>query len=127
MSKTCWNVCLPSKFTFATGTNKLRCTESGYSSDIIFTARKRSLGQGNIFTPVCHSVHRGGGHVWLLRGVHGCGGGMCGCWGACMVAGGHVWLPGGHVWLLGGMRGGGNAWLLGVGACMLARGQDTVN
>ena len=23
----------------------------------IFTARKRSLGQGNIFTPVCHSVH----------------------------------------------------------------------
>ena len=25
----------------------------------IFTARKRSLGQGNIFTPVCHSVHRG--------------------------------------------------------------------
>ena len=27
----------------------------------IFTARKRSLGQGNIFTPVCHSVHRVGG------------------------------------------------------------------
>ena len=27
---------------------------------VIFTARKRSLGQGNIFTPVCHSVHRGG-------------------------------------------------------------------
>ena len=27
----------------------------------IFTARKRSLGQGNIFTPVCHSVHGGGG------------------------------------------------------------------
>ena len=25
----------------------------------VFTARKRSLGQGNIFTPVCHSVHRG--------------------------------------------------------------------
>ena len=25
----------------------------------IFTARKRSLGQGDIFTPVCHSVHRG--------------------------------------------------------------------
>ena len=21
---------------------------------------KRSLGQGNVFTPVCHSVHRGG-------------------------------------------------------------------
>ena len=27
----------------------------------IFTARKRSLGQGNVFTPVCHSVYRGGG------------------------------------------------------------------
>ena len=27
----------------------------------VFTARKRSLGQGNIFAPVCHSVHRGGG------------------------------------------------------------------
>ena len=25
----------------------------------IITARKRSLGQGNIFTPVCHSVHGG--------------------------------------------------------------------
>ena len=24
-----------------------------------FTARKRSLGQGNVFTPVCHSVHGG--------------------------------------------------------------------
>ena len=23
------------------------------------TTRKRSLGQGNIFAPVCHSVHRG--------------------------------------------------------------------
>ena len=26
----------------------------------IITARKQSLGQGNIFAPVCHSVHRGG-------------------------------------------------------------------
>ena len=26
----------------------------------VFTARKRSLGQGNIFTHVCHSDHRGG-------------------------------------------------------------------
>ena len=25
---------------------------------------KRSFGQGNIFTPVCHSVHRGGGSTW---------------------------------------------------------------
>ena len=29
-----------------------------YTSAVI-TARKRSLGQGNIFAPVCHSVHRG--------------------------------------------------------------------
>ena len=26
----------------------------------IFTARKKSLGQGNVFTPMCHSVHKGG-------------------------------------------------------------------
>ena len=26
---------------------------------MIFTDRKRSLGQGNIFAPVCHSVHTG--------------------------------------------------------------------
>ena len=26
----------------------------------VFTDRKRSLGQGNIFAPVCHSVHREG-------------------------------------------------------------------
>ena len=25
----------------------------------IVKARKRSLGQGNVFTPVCHSVHGG--------------------------------------------------------------------
>ena len=24
----------------------------------MFIARKRSLGQGNVFTPICHSVHR---------------------------------------------------------------------
>ena len=29
-------------------------------SNSIFTAHKRSLGQGNVFRPVCHSVHRGG-------------------------------------------------------------------
>ena len=27
----------------------------------IFTGCKQSLGQGNVFTPVCHSVHRGEG------------------------------------------------------------------
>ena len=76
------------------------------------------MGQGNIFTPVCHSVHRGGvrgcsrggmhgcsggGHAWLLRGgMHGCSGGVC-----MAAVGGYAWLlPGGHAWLLqGGMHG----------------------
>ena len=33
---------------------------SGRSPLEFITARKGSLGQGNIFAPVCHSVHRGG-------------------------------------------------------------------
>ena len=37
----------------------VRTNLSNYAG--LITARKRSLGQGNIFTPVCHSVHRGGG------------------------------------------------------------------
>ena len=53
----------------------------------LITARKRSLGQGNIFTPVCHSVHRGA--CVVAGGVRGSGGG------ACVVAGGCAWLPGG--------------------------------
>ena len=57
----------------------------------IFTTRKRSLGQGNIFAPVCHSVHRGGG--------------MCGCsWGVCVVLFGRVcgFIRGACVILFGG-------------------------
>ena len=60
---------------------------------IIFTAHKRSFGQGNIFTPVCHSVHRGawmvaprGACVVAPQGVHGC---SRGC--AWLLQGGHVW------------------------------------
>ena len=34
----------------------------------IFTAHERSLGQGNVFTPVYHSVHGGGG--WLPSMYH---------------------------------------------------------
>ena len=53
------------------------------------TARKRSLGQGNMFTPVCHSVHG--------RGVPG----PVGCLvpGGCLVWGG-AWsggVPGGDL------------------------------
>ena len=96
---------------------------------LIFTARKRSLGQGNIFTPVCHSVHRGEGRAWLLGG-------------ACMVAlGGHAWLlggacvvaPGGEACMVlqGGVRGcsggmhgcsGGACMVAPGGACMVAPG-----
>ena len=80
----------------------------------IVTARKRSLGQGNIFTPVCQSVHRG---ACVVGGGAG-GGGVCGCWGVCMVARGRAWL-------LGGVPG---CW----GACLVAGGvhrirRDTVN
>ena len=35
---------------------------------LIITARKRSLGQGNIFASVCHSVHRGSASVHA--GIH---------------------------------------------------------
>ena len=35
-------------------------TTTNYTDTHFITARKRSLGQGNIFTPVCHSVHRAG-------------------------------------------------------------------
>ena len=38
----------------------------GYTTPIVITARKRSLGQGNVFTPVCHSVH-GLPRGWLGR------------------------------------------------------------
>ena len=108
------------------------------SSINVITARKRSLGQGNIFTPVCHSVQRGscvvaGGDAWLQGGVRGCGG-MCGGGvhghRGCMVAGGHAWLwgmcvvvgvvagacmvVGRHAWLQGCVCGcGGCVWLWG--------------
>ena len=81
---------------------------------MFFLPPSTKLGQGNIFTPVCHSVHGGGG--------------MCGCsWGcAWLLLGGHAWLLlGGHAWLLWGgacmVAPGGHAWLL-WGACVVALG-----
>ena len=55
---------------------------------MVFTARKRNSGEGNVFTPVCHSVHRGELHpggvcIWgggsASRGVGVCiqGEGVC--------------------------------------------------
>ena len=55
----------------------------------IFTARKRSLGQGNMFTPVCHSVHR---EVYLVPG------GVLSPRGVYLILGG-VLSPGGHGFL----------------------------
>ena len=48
-------------------------------------------------------VRGGGGHAWLLGGMHG-------YWGACMVAGEHAWLWGMYVVARG------------LGACVVARG-----
>ena len=50
----------------------------------MFITRKRSLGQGNVFTPVCHSVHRGDLHpggstfkgVCIQGGLHPGEGGL---------------------------------------------------
>ena len=94
----------------------------------IFTARKRSLGQGNIFTPVCHSVHGGGACVVAPGGMHGCSRGHA--WllrgGACVVAqGACVVAPGGACMVaLGGVHGcsGGHAWLLQGGMHGCSRG-----
>ena len=63
----------------------------------IFTARKRSLGQGNIFRSVCQEFcPQGGCMVW---GVHGPGGawsqGDAWSWG-CMVLGGFMVLGAVH-------------------------------
>ena len=44
-----------------------------YLSFGIFTVRKRSLGQGNVFTSVCYSV-RGGGSLHPEGALHPGGG-----------------------------------------------------
>ena len=38
----------------------------------VITARKRSLGQGNIFAPVCHSVHGGVIPACIAGGIPAC-------------------------------------------------------
>ena len=80
----------------------------------VVTARRRSLRKGNIFTHVCHSVHRGA--CMVARGVCEVAGGMHGCWGGEQCA-----------WLWGCVHGcGGCAWLWGVcmvaGMCMVVGG-----
>ena len=51
-------------------------------------------------------------------------GDMHGCWGACMVAGGHAWLQGDAcLQVEGDMHGGGCACMVVGGVCMVARGR----
>ena len=69
----------------------------------IFTARKRSLGQDNMFTGVCLSTGGGGG-VWswgcLLQGALVQGVGVPGPDWGCLVRGGSGWegVPAPGVW-----------------------------
>ena len=114
------------------GKGPVKLRERDGPKEHFITARKRSLGQGNIFTPVCHSVHRGGvrGFIWgacvvLFGGA--CvvlfGGACVVLLGACVVlfGGCMVLFRGACMVLLGGMRGfirgacvvlfgGGHAW-----------------
>ena len=78
------------------------------------------MGQGNIFTPVCHSVHRG-------AGMRGCSGGCAWFYsGACVVLFGvHAWFySGGCAWFYSGRHMWfywGHAWFY-LGACMVLFG-----
>ena len=54
----------------------------------------------------------------VAGGMHDCGG-VCGCWGACVVVGGRAWLWG-VCMVVGGMHGCRGAWLQGV--CMVVEG-----
>ena len=85
----------------------------------IYYRPKRSFGQGNIFTPVCHSVHRGGvpgpGGVYLVPG------GGTWSWGGVPGPGGVYLVLGGCTWSWGGVPGpgavpgpGGVTWSRGV-------------
>ena len=77
----------------------------------LFTARKRSMGQRNIFTSVYQSFcsQVGGMHTWgdmhAPRDAHACPGGDKHAQGlGSMHAGGEACVAGGHAWL-GGMHG----------------------
>ena len=91
------------------------------------------VSEGYVFTPVSHSVHKGGGVCVVAWGACVVAGRVCVVGGACMAVGGCGW---GCAWLLGGMCGwgvhgcrvgaavcmvaGGHAWL--GGACVVAGG-----
>ena len=93
------------------------------------------VGRG-VFGGVCgwwEACVVGGGHVWLVGGMHGCQG-VCMVAGGCVVGRGHAWFAGGvHGWLRGMhgcwgacvVAGRGHAWLRGGGVHRIRR--DTVN
>ena len=58
----CWHYCWSQRQRLY----GLFCMKPCYCVNI-FTARKRSLGQGNIFTSICHSVHIWHGHPHHAR------------------------------------------------------------
>ena len=86
--------------TFGELTHSFPCLRLG----MLVTARKRSLGQGNIFIGVCQEFcSHGGGRAWFLGGV-------------CVFFLGGVVFWGGHAWFFRGVRGFlGGCMLLGVG------------
>ena len=110
------------------GGHQIRTQDVPGSILFSFLPPANEVWEGYVFTGVCHSVHREGGHAWLLPGgMHGCSWGVCvvarGAYmvapgGACVVAWGgmHGCSWGERAWLiLGGMHGcsgGGHAWLL---------------
>ena len=101
----------------------------------LVTARKRSLGQGNIFTPVCHSVHKGGGvsqHALQVVSQHalqqggawsrGSAPGGCLVWGSAPKGGG-AWSGGvcsqGECLVWGGLLHEGGTWSGGGWWCLV--------
>ena len=80
-----------------TNQNLSKFTVTFLGSYRIFTARKQSLGQGNIFTSVCHSVHGGvcTRGACMLGGMRGWGGGAC-LAGETATAAGHTHPTGMH-------------------------------
>ena len=72
---------------------------SEYGTDHIFLRPANEVWGKVIFSEACvKNFVRGGawllgGRAWLPGGMRGCWGGMRGRWGACVVAGGHAWLP----------------------------------
>ena len=82
----------------------------GFGGKTFYYRPQTKFGQGNIFAPVCHSVHRrgvpgprSGGGAWSRRGAWSRVGG-------CLVPGGGCLVPGGGCLVWRGSAPGGDAW-----------------